>query len=283
MYVVAGVTGRTGRVVAEQLLGVDLPVRVLLREASRGREWLERGAEVVQVDFRDTVGLTDALRGAEAAWLLGPPDVGGASFLEGRQSLAASVAQAVRDSGLPRAVVLSSIGAHRSAGTGPILGSHRMEEAFSGQPGVTFLRAAWFIENWLPALELVRAEGVLPVFQAPDRPHPMVSAQDIGRVGAEALLDDEAPPLIELAGADDPTPVEVAAVFAELLGRPVAVRPTSSAAAVEAFAMMGVSAEVARLYAEMYRGMDDGTVAWERPDEVRRGYRTMREALEELL
>jgi uncharacterized protein YbjT (DUF2867 family) len=142
-------------------------------EASRGREWLERGAEVVQVDFRDTTGLTAALAGAEAAWLLVPPDVGGAGFLPDRVSLSASLAQAVRESGLPRTVVLSSIGAHRSAGTGPILGSHGMEQALAGHPGVTFLRVAWFVENWLPALEIVRTEGVLPVCQDPCRPHPM--------------------------------------------------------------------------------------------------------------
>ncbi|HMV66504.1 MAG TPA: NAD(P)H-binding protein [Myxococcota bacterium] len=276
-------SGRTGRVVAEQLLGDELPVRALVRNPVRGREWADRGAEVVPVDLRSAAALAEALSGADAAWLLVPPDVGGAGFVDGRVSVAESLAEAVRASGIPRVVVLSSIGAQHASGTGPIVGAHRMEALFRDVPGVTFLRAAWFVENWLPALDIARTEGLLPVFQAADRPHPMVCAQDIGRAGAELMLSDDAPRVVELAGADDPTPHEVAAALGELLDRPVNVRRLWPEAAIDAFAMAGASADVARLYAEMYRAMDDGRVAWERPDDVWRGARTMREALAELM
>src|SRR2546428_10330715 len=43
MFVVAGVTGNTGRVVAELLLSHRHPVRVVVRDEQKTAEWRERG------------------------------------------------------------------------------------------------------------------------------------------------------------------------------------------------------------------------------------------------
>ena len=45
MYVVAGATGNTGRVVAETLLAKDQKVRVLGRNAEKLQSFVEKGAE----------------------------------------------------------------------------------------------------------------------------------------------------------------------------------------------------------------------------------------------
>src|SRR5579863_8408986 len=76
MFAVAGVSGHTGKVVAETLLAQKKPVRVIVRDAAKGEEWKRRGAEVAVADLEDAEALTRALRGADSAYLLLPPMMG---------------------------------------------------------------------------------------------------------------------------------------------------------------------------------------------------------------
>ena len=73
MFVIAGVTGNTGAVVADTLLPAKAPVRVIVRDAAKGAAWQAKGAEVAIADLADVPALTAALRGAQGAYLLVPP------------------------------------------------------------------------------------------------------------------------------------------------------------------------------------------------------------------
>lgn len=46
LFVVLGATGNTGANVASALLSKGQPVRVVVREATKGKSWVKRGAEV---------------------------------------------------------------------------------------------------------------------------------------------------------------------------------------------------------------------------------------------
>src|SRR5438067_11552606 len=74
MYVVLGVTGNTGSVVADTLLRQGKPVRVVVRDAAKAAPWKQRGAEVAVAQVQDSRALAQALRGAQGAYLLLPPD-----------------------------------------------------------------------------------------------------------------------------------------------------------------------------------------------------------------
>ena len=43
MYAVTGITGQVGGQVARNLLAAKIPVRAVVRDASKGAEWKERG------------------------------------------------------------------------------------------------------------------------------------------------------------------------------------------------------------------------------------------------
>ena len=75
-YVVAGVSGHTGRVVAETLLAKGSKVRVVVRDAAKGEPWAKKGAEVAIADLGDEAALAKALAGATGAYLLVPPIMG---------------------------------------------------------------------------------------------------------------------------------------------------------------------------------------------------------------
>jgi uncharacterized protein YbjT (DUF2867 family) len=98
-----------------------------------------------------------------------------------------------------------------------------MEEAFGSLPmPVTFLRAAWFMEN--AAWDIASARnGLIETYLQPlNRAVPMVSTDDVGRAAAMLLQEDwEGTRMVELEGAQRVSPNELAAAFAKVLGTPV--------------------------------------------------------------
>src|SRR5690242_13128312 len=122
MFVVAGVTGHVGSVVAEQLLARGQKVKVIVRDAAKGAAWSRKGAEVAVGSLEDAASITAALRGASGFFTLLPPNFQAADFYGAQRKTADSIAAAVKESGVPHVVLLSSIGADLSDGTGPIKG-----------------------------------------------------------------------------------------------------------------------------------------------------------------
>ncbi|HTY43365.1 MAG TPA: NmrA family NAD(P)-binding protein [Thermoanaerobaculia bacterium] len=273
MFVVLGASGHTGRAAALALLAQGRKVRVLVRDPKKGQEWKDRGAEVAVADLGDAAAIAKAFEGARGAYLLVPPQYGADDLLAAQKPLVEALAAAVRRSGIPHVVLLSSIGAQHPEGTGPIRTLHAAEGAIrAAAKNLTILRAAYFLENAAPVLDEVR-RGVLPTFLTPGRPVPMVATADIGRVAAEALL--EAAPgttILELSGPRDYAPEDLAAALSGKLGREVRVQALPIEAVEPAFVAMGMPAGVARLFREMYAGVNAGLVAWEGPPaHARRG------------
>jgi uncharacterized protein YbjT (DUF2867 family) len=265
MYVIAGVSGNTGSIVATSLLEQGKKVRVLVRDATKGEVWKARGAEVAVASVDDEDALAKALEGATAAYLLSPPDVSSKDFIGERRATIETIARAVERSKLPYVVFLSSTGAQHEAGTGPIRTVHFGEERLARTPAkTTFVRAAYFLDNWGAVLGAA-AHGKLPSFLPPDLVVPMVSTKDIGLVAAKALLEPPAgkSEIIELAGPRDYSPRELAAVLGKIVGKPVELDTAPLEAVVPAFTSFGFSANVAGLFQEMYAGIANGAVAFE--------------------
>jgi uncharacterized protein YbjT (DUF2867 family) len=53
MYAIIGITGQVGGVVARTLLDTGLSVRAVVRDATKGVAWKERGSEVALADMND--------------------------------------------------------------------------------------------------------------------------------------------------------------------------------------------------------------------------------------
>ncbi|CAN5752727.1 hypothetical protein BH09MYX1_BH09MYX1_25460 [soil metagenome] len=179
MYVVVGVTGNTGKVVADTLLAQKKPVRVVVRDAAKGAPWKAKGAEVAIADMSDAAALQKALTGATGAYVLLPPDYATNDTLGDKKKQIDALAAAIPPSGVKHVVLLSSVGAQHAEGTGPIRSLHAAEERFAtlGVP-FTFLRAPYFMENWGSSLGPVKAEGTL--YAMFEKRIPMVATKDIG-------------------------------------------------------------------------------------------------------
>ena len=271
MFVITGATGNTGSVAAETLLAAGKAVRVVVRSAAKAKALAERGAEVVEADLNDEAAMTAAFRGAEGVFLLSPPDVTLDGFLAKRKQLLESLARAAKAAHVKHAVFLSSIGGQHAEGTGIIRSTHTGEQILraSGLP-VTFVRAAYFVENWGSVLHPARTDGVLPSFVAAKQTIPMVASRDIGTTVANALLDGpRGTRVIELSGPKDLSPNDIAALLTEILGRPVNVAEAPLSAAAPTLMSFGFSADVAELFRGMMEGIANGKVAFEGKEAVR--------------
>jgi uncharacterized protein YbjT (DUF2867 family) len=284
MYVVLGPTGHTGSVVAEALPSQGQSVRVVVRTPEKGAAWKAKGTEVAVASYEDRAAITKALTGVQGVYLLSPPNYAASAWLEEQRRVIDQAAQAVKESGIAHVVFLSSEGAQLPEGTGPIL-AERDAEARLGAvaKNVTFLRPAYFFENWAPVLGVAKEQGLLPTFIPPDMKIPMISTQDIGRIAAEQLMaGPRGHQVLELSGPESYSPGQVAAALSQLFKRPVTAQLAPLSEVVPTFKSFGFSDEAAALFEEMYRGFANGSIVYEYPESVVRGVVTLPQALSKM-
>ena len=281
MFVVVGATGNTGSAVADTLLSRKQPVRVVVRSADKGEAWKAKGAEIAVASLDDVSALAKAFEGTKGVYLLVPPNYGAAAWLVDQRARMDCTADAVRKSGIGHVVFLSSIGGHIAEGTGPIRAARYGEQVLGGAvKNLTILRPCYFMDNWAPVLGAAKGQGVLPTFIAPQAMVPMISARDIGRVGAEQLIaGGKGKQIVELAGPEDYSPDQVAVALGQILGKSVTAQHAPLSAVVPTFKSFGFSDEAAKLFEEMYTSFSTGAIGYEQPASVIRGRVTLAEAL----
>jgi uncharacterized protein YbjT (DUF2867 family) len=261
-YVIAGVSGNTGKVVAESLLAARHPVRVLVRSAAKGDPWKAQGAEVAVADLGDSAALTRALEGAAGTYVLIPPTMTAPDYRAYQHRIADAITEGVEKSRVPHVVFLSSIGAEHPSGTGPIAALHRIEASLRRIPTTrsTFLRAGYFIENLAGSLGTIK-DGFIPSFLPAALSIHMVGTVDIGRLAASLLVEGtpQASQVVELGSPA--TMNEVAAALSRIVGKPVRVQEAPLDAVVPTFTGFGMPKDLAELYREMIGAIASGVVA----------------------
>src|SRR5580700_3687199 len=120
MYVITGATGNTGGMVADRLLEAGQTVRVVGRDRKRLEKFTEKGAEPFIADATDAGALTNAFAGAKAVYAMSPPNIGAPDVRAREESVSDALRSAIEKNGLKYAVVLSSFGAEKPQGTGPV-------------------------------------------------------------------------------------------------------------------------------------------------------------------
>jgi uncharacterized protein YbjT (DUF2867 family) len=281
MFVVVGATGHTGSAVAETLLNKKQAVRVVVRSADKGASWKAKGAEISVASLDDATALARAFEGAQGVYLLVPPNYSATAWLADQRARMDRAAEAVKKSAVAHVVFLSSVGGQIAEGTGPIRAARYGEQVLSAVArNLTILRPCYFMENWGSSIGMAKQQGILPTFIAPPAKIPMIATKDIGRVGAERLIDDgNGRQIIELAGPEEYSPEQTAAALGQLLGKKVTTQQAPLNVVVPTFTSFGFSNEAAALFEEMYTSFSKGAIGYEYPEKLVRGTVTLQEAL----
>jgi uncharacterized protein YbjT (DUF2867 family) len=263
MYAVLGASGHTGQVVAKSLLARGQKVRAIGRNPQHLQSLASHGAEVAAADGADSAALTKALQGAAAAYVMIPPNPSTDDYRGFQEKVSDAIAAALKNSGVKHVVVLSSIGADKAVGTGPVVGLHNLEQKINGVDGLNalHLRAGYFMENTLPQAAVVQHTGNVIGPLRPDLKLGMIATHDIGEAAAAALLhlDFQGKQTHELQGHRDLDYTEAAAVIGKAIGRsslPYIHAPDDQI--LQALLQMGMSKDFAGLLLEMTGAMNSG-------------------------
>ncbi|MGW2565121.1 NmrA family NAD(P)-binding protein [Streptomyces sp. NPDC001537] len=232
--VVTGASGRTGSRVVRAARAAGLAVR----PASRAHGF----------DWEDPTTWARALRGADAAYLVYPSDVGAPAATEGVGALAREAVGL----GVRRLVLLSARGEEQARATEAALKA-------SGADW-TVVRAAWFAQNFSegPLVEELR-RGEL-VFPAGEVREPFVDVRDIADVVAVALTAGEryVGRTVEVTGPRLLSFREAVAEISAASGRELSYTPVPARAYGEALAGFGVPTEEAEFLVGVFEGLLDG-------------------------
>ncbi len=225
MYAVTGVSGNTGSAVAQALLDLGKPVRAVVRRPEASADFRRRGADTAVADLADSKALAAAFSGVDGVYIMTPPLLEAPDPDSVKRGFVRAIRTAAEQAGAPPLVVLSSVGAHLPSGTGPVVLLHELEQALHQYPGsVSFLRAPYFLDNWVEAIGPATENGIFPSLIARGVSIDMASTADIGRTAAQLLM--EAHPghrVVELQSARRYSAQDVALELAHLLGKPLEV------------------------------------------------------------
>jgi uncharacterized protein YbjT (DUF2867 family) len=261
-YVILGASGNTGAIIATFLLSKSKKVRVVGRDLGRLEQFVRRGAEAIAADLTDAAALTKAFTGARAAYAILPP----LHSREEQEQQSDAIAKGAKESGLRYAVHLSSYGAQVPQGTGPVAGLHSSEEKLNAisDLNVLHLRAAYFMENNLAAIDMIRGMGLFGHALLPDLKLPMIATRDVGDYAGQRLfdLDFSGKETRELLGERDLSMTEVTAAIARGIGKPdLHYEQFSYDQVRQVLVQSGFSPKKAGVYIEMFEAINAGLLA----------------------
>jgi uncharacterized protein YbjT (DUF2867 family) len=262
MFAITGITGQVGGEVASNLLAAHQGVRGVVRDVSKGKAWAERGCELVSADINNVAALTAAFKGVEGAFVMVPPNFDPSADFSEARTLAGTLSSALGAARPARVVYLSTIGAQATRPN--LLTQHSIiEQALRKLPmAITFLRPAWFMENFAWDVAPAKSGAIQSFLQPLDKLFPMVATVDIGRVAAELVQETwEGQRVIELEGARRVTPTEVAATFTKVLGRAVKIEAVARETWETLFKAQGMKNPEPRI--QMLDGFNEGWIEFE--------------------
>jgi uncharacterized protein YbjT (DUF2867 family) len=263
IFVVTGITGQVGGVVAQTLLAAGKSVRAVVRNPDKAAAWAKQGCQIAVADMADADALAAAFTGAHGVFVLLPPTFAPSPGFPEMKAVIAALDAALTQARPNKIVCLSTIGAQATR-TNLLTQLTMMEQTLGKLPmPIAFLRAAWFMENAAWDVASAKNNGVISSFLQPlDKLFPMVATADIGRIAANLLQEEwTGRRVVELEGPRRVSPNDIAATFAKLLGRPVHAESVPRDTWEKLFAAQGSAYNEPRI--QMLDGFNQGGIRFE--------------------
>jgi NAD(P)H dehydrogenase (quinone) len=219
MILITGAAGKTGRAVIRALLARGQAVRALVHKPEQVRPVKELGVqEVAAGDLCDPAAVGEAARGSRAIYHICPnmhPD---------EATIGQAVIAAARSAEVQHLVYHSVLHPQVEAMPHHWLKMRVEEQLFESGLSYTILQPAAYMQNVLAQWNSIIQDGIYPVPYGVETRLGMVDLDDVAEAAATVLTEaGHTGATYELAGAEALSQIEVAAVLADCLGRPVRV------------------------------------------------------------
>ncbi len=266
-YVITGGAGNISKPLALQLLSEKNQVTVVGRTSANLKELTDAGAIAAIGSVKDVDFLTKTFTGADAVYTMVPPKWDAADWKGYIASIGKNYAIAIKASAVKKVVNLSSIGAHMELGCGPVSGLFHVEKALNALSGVDVkhLRPGFFYTNFLANIGMIKHMHIIGANYGENSLLSIVNPSDIATAAAEELTNlSFSGNSIRYVISDEKTTTEVAAILGAAIGNPTLpwVNFTDEQT-VAGMLQAGLSAEVAKNYAEMGAAMKSGEMGAE--------------------
>lgn len=223
----------------------------------------QKSAEAVVADATNAAALDKAFAGARAVYALIPPLIGTPDVRAYQEKVSDAITAAIQKSGVGYVVLLSSWGADKASGTGPVVGLHSFEKKLAAIRALNLicLRAGYFMENMLAQAGMIPSLGFMATPLRADLGLPMIATRDIGAAAADLLakLDFSGKQTRELLGARNVSYAEAAKVIGKAIGKPeLTYLQAPAAQAKPAMMQLGMSESMVDLILEMCEALNSG-------------------------
>ncbi|MFD1874932.1 NmrA family NAD(P)-binding protein [Hymenobacter bucti] len=259
----AGSLGNVAKPLVEKLLAAGHAVTVITSKADRQSEIEALGAVAAVGSLSDAAFLTQAFDGADAVFAMMPPALGTSNLIQNIADAGQAYAQAITAAGVPRVVLLSSVGADAAAGTGPVQGVHRVEQLFQHLSGVnvTVLRSGFFYVNFLRDIPLIKSQGIFGNNYGGDIKLALTHPEDVAVAAASELQAAGNGFEVKYIVGDVATGNEIAALFGAAIGKPdLTWTSIPDEQLKQGMLSGGVPAELVGLITEMGQGVRAGLI-----------------------
>lgn len=189
--IILGATGTVGSKISEILLNAGHHVKVIARNTDRLEKLRSMGAEAITGDVNNVETLTSAFTDADSAFLILPDNVKAENTRAYQRQVTGNFIEAIKKSGIKHIVNMSSLGSHMHEGNGIMAGTGEQEVRLNQlqEVNVLHIRSAYFMENFLRTIPLVKSKGINGTAADGDHSIPMTATKDVAKIAAGHLAD----------------------------------------------------------------------------------------------
>ncbi len=226
--VLTGSLGNISKPLAIDLIEKGHHVTVISSKTERQKDIEALGATAAIGSMNDIDFLADTFKGADVVYLMEALAPGSffnpnLDVVEAVTKIGSNYKQAVEQSGVKRAVHLSSIGAHTDVGVGMLKFHYNVENLLKQLPedvAIKFMRPVGFYYNMLEFIRSIKTQGVIATNYNAAYKEPWVSPLDIAAVISEEIEKPFDGREVRYIASDEKTSDEIAAILGGAIGKP---------------------------------------------------------------
>ena len=266
--VLTGSLGCIGKPLTQNLVNNGHSVIVISSKPERQEEIEMLGAKAAIGRMQDVDFLVNTFKGADAVYLMIAWDAIGNIFDKKINfptefiNIAEKYKQSVKQSGVKKVVLLSSIGAHTNQGIGSLSIYKGMEDTMNQLPAdvsIKFMRPVAFYPNLFRFMQSIRTEEAIIQSYGGNTKEPWVSPLDISNVIVEELDKPFEGKSFRYIASDEISPSEVATILGEAIGnRKLKWQTVSAEQLLNGMQVSGMNEWVAKGFIEMQAAQGTG-------------------------
>lgn len=266
--IITGSLGNIGKPLTALLAQNGHEVTVISRNAERQNEIEDLGASAAIGSIDDVHFLTENFKGADIVFLMEAMDRElmfdpNFDIIEAYSKIAGNYKLAIEQSGVKKAIHLSSIGAHTTEGNGVLSMHYHAEQILNQLPDdvtVKFMRPVGFFSNLYRNIQSIKDGTILSNYSG-DAVQPWVSPSDIASAIAEEMQSPFDKRTIRYIASEEISGNEIAKILGKAIDNPeLKWIQISDQDLLKGMLSAGMNEQIARGFIEMQAAQGNGTL-----------------------